>query len=80
MQFTQEDLTLNNFHSIIIFISVVHGSYSNRTDPHCVRELKNRVQKDSVFPKSFKLIIPLHSGHSLRTYSKEKSCLLIYFA
>lgn len=43
MQFTQEDLTLNNFHSIIIFITVVHGSHSNRTVPYCVRDLKNRV-------------------------------------
>lgn len=43
MQFTQEDLTLNNSHSINIFITVVHGNYSNSTDPHCVRDLKNRV-------------------------------------
>lgn len=54
MDFTQEDLMLNNFHSIIIFITVVHGGCSNRTDPHCVRYLTNRVQKDTVFPKEFK--------------------------
>lgn len=79
MDFTQEDLMLNNFHSIIIFITVVHGGCSNRTDPHCVRYL-TEYKKTLFSPKSLKLISFLHSRHGLCTYSKEKSCLLIYFA
>lgn len=54
MEFIREDSMLNNFHRIIIFITVVHGSCSNRTDPHCVRDLTNRVQKDTVSPGEFK--------------------------
>lgn len=48
--------------------------------PTVLGTLKTEYKKTLFSQKSFKLIILLHSGHSLCTYSKEKSCLLIYFA
>lgn len=48
--------------------------------PTVLGTLKTEYKKTLFSRKNFKLIILLHSGHSLCTYSKEKSCLLIYFA
>lgn len=48
--------------------------------PTVLGTLKTEYKKTVFSPKNFKLIILLHSGHSPCTYSKEKSCLLIYFA
>lgn len=48
--------------------------------PTVLQTLQTEYKKTVFSPKSLKLISLLHSGHGLCTYSKEKSCLLIYFA